>query len=263
MIKQGLDGLKLTEWDSTDTIPALALGVYIRHQNFMYIVDTANYAILGSTAAGKNYIKLSGTGTTITATWTQSKTGFAYDQGKAGVYDSGGDQLVQEYVHLDTGVYTNYVWDQGRMFPINITAGTGLTGGGDLDTDRTIAITAQIISQSLLKTSTHEQSTATTGSWTEKVLTYADYGFNCRVKYVGADHGIFRRTEDTFITSATYVGESIKLFALTSGTMYAIYRYVASSGEVFWVWLLRDKETGKITDADCVLIIAGGHGRSQ
>ena len=109
MIKQGLDGLKLTEWDSTDTIPALALGVYIRHQNFMYIVDTANYAILGSTAAGANYIKLSGTGTTITATWTQSKTGFSYDAGKGGVYDSGGDQLLQEYVDLDTGIYTNYV----------------------------------------------------------------------------------------------------------------------------------------------------------
>jgi len=109
LAKQGLEGPKLTGWDNTDTLPALALGVYIRHQNFMYVVDTAAYAILGSTAAGANYIKLSGTGTTITATWTQSKTGFSYDAGKGGVYDSGGDQLLQEYVDLDTGIYTNYV----------------------------------------------------------------------------------------------------------------------------------------------------------
>jgi len=109
LVKQGLKGPKLTGWDSAENLPALALGVYIRHQNFMYIVDTAAYTILGSTAAGKNYIKLSGTGTTITATWTQSKTGFAYDSVKCGYYDSGGDQILMEYMYYAALEYLNYV----------------------------------------------------------------------------------------------------------------------------------------------------------
>ena len=135
---------------------------------------------------------------------------------------------------------------------IGVTGGTGITTSrANLAAALTISVTAASISQSLLKTSTHEQATATIGAWAEKILTYSDYGFNCRVKYVGANFGIFRRPEEIVVTSATYVGESIELYALTSGTMYAIYRYVASSGEVFWVWLLRNKETGKITDADC------------
>ena len=111
------------------------------------------------------------------------------------------------------------------------------------------------ITQSKLKTSTHEQSTTST-VWTGKMLTYADYGFNCRVKTGHASiSASFKRSDNTNPTasiSTSYVGELvwIKTAHVTYAT-YVIYRYVTSSGEVFWVWLLRDKESGKITDADC------------
>ena len=108
------------------------------------------------------------------------------------------------------------------------------------------------ITQSKLKTTTHEQSTAA-DTWTEKTLTYADYGFNCRIKKVGGFAVYFKRSDEAnpiLTTSTSYGGESVWLKAVGS-TAYVIYRYVTSSGEVFWVWLLRDKETGEITDADC------------
>jgi len=108
------------------------------------------------------------------------------------------------------------------------------------------------VTQAKLKTSTHEQSTGAE-TWTEKVLTYADYGFNCKVKGSMANVGQFKRSDETnpILMSTSYVGESVWLKASLPETTYVIYRYVTSSGEVFWVWLLRDKETGKITDADC------------
>ena len=113
---------------------------------------------------------------------------------------------------------------------------------------------AASVAQSKLKTSTHEQSTAAT-TWREKVLTYADYGFNCRVKVSAGVSLYFKRSDEanpTRPTTTSYVGESVWIKSVGGGgTVYVIYRYVTSSGEVFWVWLLRDKESGKITDADC------------
>jgi hypothetical protein len=109
------------------------------------------------------------------------------------------------------------------------------------------------ITQAKLKTSTHEQST-NSDTWAEKRLTYADYGFNCRLSTSGEGHeGYFKRSDDvhsTTVSALSYVGESVWLKSVFA-TIYVIYRYVTSSGEVFWVWLLRDKETGIITDADC------------
>ena len=122
-----------------------------------------------------------------------------------------------------------------------------------LKEDGIVVATDASVSQAKLKTSTHEQSTASPG-WTEKVLTYADYGFNCRVKKVGGGYMTFKRSDEanpTLTNSTSYVGESVFIIAGFAGTAYVIYRYVTSSGEVFWVWLLRDKATGEITDADC------------
>jgi len=122
-----------------------------------------------------------------------------------------------------------------------------------LKEDGIVVATDASVSQAKLKTSTHEQSTASAG-WTEKVLTYADYGFNCRVKKVGGGGINFKRSDEansTIIGGTSYVGESVFIKAGISGTGYVIYRYVTSSGEVFWVWLLRDKATGIITDVDC------------
>lgn len=104
LIKQGQDAYKLTNYKVLSaSAPAISIGTYIRHQNACYLVDTADYTILGSTAAGMNYIKLSGTGTTITATWTQTVSGFSYDEIKNGWYDGSGDQILMECVYKTSG----------------------------------------------------------------------------------------------------------------------------------------------------------------
>jgi len=108
------------------------------------------------------------------------------------------------------------------------------------------------VGQGELKTATHEQSSTST-SWEAKVLTYADYGFNCRVKSAAAGVGYFKRSDDTNPSgplSTSYVGESVFLKGSASFAAYVIQRYVTASGEVFWVWLLRDKITKQITDAE-------------
>ena len=109
------------------------------------------------------------------------------------------------------------------------------------------------VSQSKLKTTTHEQST-TAVVWTGKPLTYADYAFNCRLKGSGASVR-FKRSDNINYTNnngTAYIGESVWIMTVSAAyAAYVIYRYVTSSGEVFWVWLLRDKITKEITDADC------------
>ena len=128
-----------------------------------------------------------------------------------------------------------------------------------LKEDGIVVATNASVTQAKLKTSTHEQSHATTTP-SVKTLTYADYGFNCRIKSSrvgGAVLGTFDRGVSSAV-GTSYVGEQVTITGgiyssspYVTSTIYVIYRYVTSSGEVFWVWLLRDRATGKITDADC------------
>ena len=155
----------------------------------------------------------------------------------------------------------------------SVIAGTGLSGGGQLNTDRTVnhvahtgdvtgatalTIGAAKVSQAKLKTSTHEQTNAT-GEWVPKTLTYADYGFECRFKHSGS--GIYAaqfargsQVNPVVTKSSAYVGETMYIKGNTSAgyfvTAHVIYRYVTSSGEVFWLWILRDKITKKIISVD-------------
>jgi len=119
---------------------------------------------------------------------------------------------------------------------------------------KTAVLADAVISQAKLKTSTHEQTLFDTAVWTEKVMTFADYGFNCRVKdSAQSGNNQFKRSDDTnptAINSAAYKGESVWLKTETVCTAYVIYRYVAASGEVFWLWILRDKITKKIISID-------------
>ena len=83
------------------------MGAYIRHNGYLYVVDSADYAIQGSITSGAyNYIILSGTGTTITATWSTSIWGYIYDPVKCGLYSST-NQVFREFVYLSSGSYIN------------------------------------------------------------------------------------------------------------------------------------------------------------
>jgi len=109
-----------------------------------------------------------------------------------------------------------------------------------------------VVAQAKLKTTTHAQSTTST-SWIEKLLTYADYGFECMIMKSGTGGNVtFKRSDENnpCTTGGDYVGESVWIKVVGSVTGYVRYRYVTASGEVFWIWLLRNKATKKILDAD-------------
>jgi hypothetical protein len=140
IIAQGDNALKLTEWDSDDTEPEVKLGVYIRHNGTYYLVTSSNEAISGTpTDLKQNYVKLTpaGGGATLTASWVDEDGigAYAYDFTKDGWYD-GDDQILEEFMHLDTGVYINrkyqdhinhtIFWDQlsGQSVPDYLEIGT-------------------------------------------------------------------------------------------------------------------------------------------
>lgn len=106
-IVQGLDGWKLSGWNNVD-IPSFKQGTYLRHQNCVYVVDTADYTIQGTTPGIRSYVKLSGSGDTITATWIQDISGYSYNPSLCGVYNSNGDQILTEYTYKTyAGQYLN------------------------------------------------------------------------------------------------------------------------------------------------------------
>lgn len=95
------------------------------------------------------------------------------------------------------------------------------------------------ISQAKLKTSTGSVSTTTVGNYT---LPGGEYGFYPQLQgFVGV----------TCLNSANqYIGSYKTNIYMNcyqeGGTAYARQRYVTSSGEVFWIFFLRDKATKKI-----------------
>ena len=90
---------KLNNWDNA-SIPVLKQGLYLRHYNHTYQVTGSDYTIQGSPIIGwNNWVVLSGHGSTITATWSASQSGFSYNSVYNGHYNSAGDQLLLDFVH--------------------------------------------------------------------------------------------------------------------------------------------------------------------
>ena len=111
LVKNDLSGWKLTGWDNYTSLPAIAMGAYLRHNGYAYVVDSANYSIQGTITNGAtNYIILAGTGTTITATWATSISGYVYDPVRGGLY-SGTNQAMLEFVNYTSGQYINGYMD--------------------------------------------------------------------------------------------------------------------------------------------------------
>lgn len=98
------------------------------------------------------------------------------------------------------------------------------------------------VSQAKLKTSSGEVSASATGNLT---LPGGEYGFYPQTKCTryasGANQAVIVRVSAAF-SYATYIGITVE----GEATIYAKQRYVTSSGEVFWVFLLRDRTTGKV-----------------
>ena len=148
---------------------------------------------------------------------------------------------------------------------ITITAGTGLSGGGILTADRTIThaahtgdvtgataltIAASSINQSKLKTTTTTSSSTGTTAWQTLTLTGAEYGFHPRVKTSNPSGQAQFRWHDYSTgyygtTSTTYIQTCQFRCQYTAYTAYIEMRYVNSSGEIFWVFGLLDKDKQK------------------
>lgn len=127
-----------TDWTSTAAAPAIAQGTYFQHAGETYETQSSDETISGTVSAGINYVKLSVSGSTLTAAWTQSLAGYTYNEAYQGWY-SGTDQIIMNAVYLDGTTYnrcvaTNkmpyqFTMADGRMLIDNkniITTGSGI-----------------------------------------------------------------------------------------------------------------------------------------
>ncbi len=150
-----------------------------------------------------------------------------------------------------------------------IIAGTGMSGGGTLAVDRTLShaahtgdvtgstaltIGAAKVSQSKLKTSSGSVSKAA-GTSGHLALPGGAYGFHIQQysssNTLSTSNCVIRLLDSSYIavmgtTPFTHIyiqnGDS-------DTTLYVKQTYVTSSGEVFWIFVLRDKVTKKVISA--------------
>jgi len=147
----------------------------------------------------------------------------------------------------------------------SVIAGTGLSGGGALTADRTLAhaahtgevtgttaltITAASVSQGKLKTTL--QTDTHTGSGAKQVLslTGGAYCFLPQIKSSNATQTLsfwldFETAQSIGTTYVTYAAYQISVG--TGFTAYLASRYITASGPVYWVFALLDKDTEKVT----------------
>ena len=139
----------------------------------------------------------------------------------------------------------------------SVIAGTGLSGGGLMNADRTITHAAHTgdvtgstaltiadakVTQAKLKTSTG--SVSHTGASANYTLPGGEYGFYPQIK-APSQTTIEVKIALTFGTTS-YTTNIYFILANGAYTCYAQQRYVTSSGEVFWIFILRDKITKDI-----------------
>ena len=116
-------------------------------------------------------------------------------------------------------------------------------GVGDDAVDQD-AIAAAAVGQGELKSTTGSV-TDTQASWQLKTLPGGEYGFYPQQKgsggnnFVGAVNPTVTRTTGTYATI-------IELYDSAGGGVWAQQRYVQASGEVHWIFILRNTDSGKI-----------------
>ena len=98
------------------------------------------------------------------------------------------------------------------------------------------------ISRAKLKTSTEDELTSSTDQ-TVIFASAADYGLFPSIKSsAGSSARLFNQAAQS--TSTSFV--TVIHIGIDSGSVTARMRYVTASGDVFWIWILRDKITKEI-----------------
>lgn len=100
------------------------------------------------------------------------------------------------------------------------------------------------VTQGKLATSTGSVSTTSMGG-VNLTLPGGEYGFYPQIKASTEESQIIARIADVLTPETTYY-TNIFLANPTGHTSYAQQRYITSSGEIFWLFILRDKLTGDI-----------------
>jgi hypothetical protein len=104
-------------------------------------------------------------------------------------------------------------------------------------------LAARAVAQAKLKTSSGEVTTTSTVG-EHLTMPGGEYGFWPLFKAGGAGYSVTAQLITALIVGTSYV---TNIYMLVSGnTGYCKQRYVTSSGEVFWVFLLKDKSTGAV-----------------
>ncbi len=118
----------------------------------------------------------------------------------------------------------------------------------DINSPKVVLADSQVTS-SKLKQSSDIQSTTST-SLVNKLLAGGEYGFYPMVKSnLAGDNVIANITASGGADSQSYITCCAIARTGTSATVYVLQTYVTSSGDVHWLWLLKEKATGKTTDA--------------
>lgn len=196
--------------------------------------------------------------------WTDLSAAFGYGTKLTSTQQQ---QLRDNVVHVHAFVNSASLTDHGPLLGSGTGAITAMAAGTDgqliigqsgadaqwktISGDVTISaagattLGAGKISQSMLKTSTGEVSCSYTGE--NLTLPGGTYGFYPQIKSNSTTPEMYGYLAYNYSgAGATSYVTLIHLRAQNSSTCYAQQRYVTSSGEVFWIFILRDKTTKDI-----------------
>lgn len=111
------------------------------------------------------------------------------------------------------------------------------------------AVADASIDQSALKTDTEEESgTIVSGAVNVTLFTFSsvgEYGFYPRTKWSAVASDAFVTIHDTASTTSYVTTIAAQHETGVNRDFYGQIRYVTASGEIFWLYILKDKETGK------------------
>ena len=90
----GNQGMILTQWTNTTTVPKIAMGSYITHGGTLFIVDTEDFAVTEPAGNGTYYLKVATSGATLAVSWVASLSGYTWNAIYNGLYHADESQIL-------------------------------------------------------------------------------------------------------------------------------------------------------------------------
>ena len=90
----GNQGMILTQWTNTTTVPKIAMGSYITHGGTLFVVDTEDFAVPAPAGDGTYYLKVAASGDTLAVSWVASLTGYTWNAIYNGLYHADESQIL-------------------------------------------------------------------------------------------------------------------------------------------------------------------------